>query len=172
MARLHPVISILLLAIGLGIVTLPTAVMAQVVDADDSRHAGYYYPEPGPAEAYKPRSKILSDSDRERRIGFVTLLAVQQFAKSTPRFAMIAKGSDAEKLIIVAIEDGYMDTIYRGRAVLAMLTAIARSTPLLQEMNVAETFTFLDLLYLMGFTQVTISDGKDFAHTIVMAPGD
>ena len=51
-----------------------------------------------------------------------------------------------------------------------MLTAVARATPLLQELNVAETFTFLDLIYLMGFTQLTISDGDEFSHTIVLDP--
>jgi hypothetical protein len=130
----------------------------------------YYYPEPTVVEAYKPRSRILDDSDRNRRVGFVTLLTARQLASSPPRIAIFAKGAEAEKLIIVSLHDDFMDTVYRGRAVLAMLTAVARATPLLQELNVAETFTFLDLIYLMGFTQLTISDGDEFAHTIVLDP--
>lgn len=168
MARLH----FCTLIIGLGVyastLVLPSIVAAQDVEADDTRHAEYYYPEPSVVEAYKPRSRILDDSDRNRRVGFVTLLTARQLASSPPRIAIFAKGEEAEKLIIVSLHDGFMNTIYRGRAVLAMLTAVARSTPLLQELNVADTFTFLDLIYLMGFTQITISDGDEFAHTIVL----
>jgi len=40
--------------------------------------------------------------------------------------AIFAKETEAEKLIIVAPVDGRMDTIYRGRAVLANMTATAR----------------------------------------------
>ncbi|MEO0392503.1 MAG: molybdopterin-guanine dinucleotide biosynthesis protein A [Pseudomonadota bacterium] len=172
MARLHLlfIATIVALGMGAGLVLNPAVSLAQEIEADDARHAGFYYPEPDLVEAYKPRSRILPDSDRLRRVGFVTLLTTQQMASGTPRLAIFAKGAEAEKLIIVALQDGYMDTLYRSRAVLAMLTAVARSTPLLQEMNVADRFTFLDLIYLMGFTQMTISDGDELAHTIVLSP--
>jgi hypothetical protein len=80
---------------------------------------------------------------------------------------MFAKGTESEKLIIVAVEDGPLDTLYRARAVLANMTSVARLTPLFQELNVVETFTFFDLLYMLGFTQLTISDGREFAHQVV-----
>jgi hypothetical protein len=79
---------------------------------------------------------------------------------------VFAKGDDAEKLLIVALKDGVIDTLYRARALLAMLTSVARGTPLFQELGVAETFTFFDLLKILGFTQLTISDGDAFAHQV------
>jgi hypothetical protein len=59
-----------------------------------------------------------------------------------------------------------MDTIYRARGLLAMLTAVARTSDVFRHFQVEELFTFLDLLKMLGFTQITISDGKDFAHQI------
>ena len=135
----------------------------------DDRHAGYYYPEPATSETYKARARTLVGADRGQRIAFVTGVTLKQGERPHPAMlAMFAKGDEAEKLIIVGLQDGRLNTIYRARAVLAMLTATARATPIFQEYQVEEIFTFLDLCKMLGFEQVTISDGKDFAHQILI----
>ena len=144
------------------LLTSPTA------SADD-RHAGYYYPGPASTETYKARARTLEGADRTQRIAFVTGVTLEQRARPHPPvLAMFAKGDEAEKLIIVGLVDGRMNTIYRARAVLAMMTATARTTPIFQEYRVEEIFTFLDLCKMLGFKQVTISDGKLFAHQILI----
>jgi hypothetical protein len=136
---------------------------------EDDRHAGYYYPEPQTTETYTARVTVLPDSDRNRRIAFVTGLTKQMLAgQYEPSYAVFAKGDQAEKLIIVALADGPLDTIYRARALLAELTAVARLTPFFQENTIAEQATFLDLLKLLGYTQLTVSDGDQFAHQITI----
>jgi hypothetical protein len=133
----------------------------------DDRHAGYYYPAPQTVEVYQTRGDTLPDSDHVRRIGFVVELTRQMLDKPyAPEFVVFAKGEDAEKLLIVALKDGVIDTVYRARALLAMLTSVARATPLFQEVGVADYFTFFDLLDMMGFRQLTISDGDGFAHQV------
>ena len=67
-------------------------------------------------------------------------------------------------MIVVALGEGHIDTLYRARALFAMLTAAARSNRFLNELGVAEFFTFFDLAKLLGFSQITISDGDAFAH--------
>ncbi len=135
--------------------------------AAEDRHAGYYYPPPQSSEVYTARVAPLADSDRVRRIGFVTGLTKEMLgARYAPAYAIFAKGAEAEKLIIVGLADGQLNTVYRARAVLAMLTALARLTPFLRDNAAVEETTFLDLLKLLGFTQVTVSDGADFAHQI------
>ena len=61
-----------------------------------------------------------------------------------------------------------MDTIYRARALLATLTAVARSSRLFQEFGVQEYFTFFDLARLFGFDRITVSNGIDFSHQIYL----
>ncbi len=137
------------------------------VDDEGDRHAGYYYPEPQSEEIYEARSVPLPDSDRSRRLAFVTVLTQQQLtAPYPPSIAMFAKGTEAEKLIIVGLRDGPMDTLYRARGVLAMLTASSRTSELFRQYHVQDIFTFLDLLMLLGFEKLTVSDGKDWAHVI------
>ena len=75
-----------------------------------------------------------------------------------PQFAIFAKGDDAEKLIIVGLNDGYLNTLYRARAILAMLTSVARATRFMTDLGVADFFTFFDLAKLLGFKKITISD--------------
>ena len=58
--------------------------------------------------------------------------------------------------------------IYQARAVLAQMTSIARTSPIFRENNVQDMFTFLDLARMLGFEELTISDGQSFAHRIAI----
>src|SRR3546814_20327287 len=89
----------------------------------DDRHAGYYYPEPGTTEVYAARAYTLPEASRKVRIAFVTSITNEQNkAPYPPQAAIFAKGSEAEKLIIVALVDGRIDTLYRARAIFAPMT--------------------------------------------------
>ncbi len=143
--------------------------LAATAAAAEDRHAGYYYPPPGSTEVYEARALTLPDSDRSRRIGFVILMTQQLLSQPyPPDFAIFAKGEEAEKLIIVGLQDGRLDTIYRARALFATLTAVARDSELFRDYKVEDLFTFFDLCKLLGFTQITISDGRDFAHQVTI----
>ena len=153
------------LAAGLGLAILGGAGAA----AAEDRHAGYYYPPPQTVETYRARTETLKDSGRTRRIGFVVELTRQMLRRPyPPDYAVFAKGDDAEKLLIVALRDGVIDTLYRARALLAMLTAVARGTPLFAQLGGEEVLTFFDLMKILGFTQLTVSDGDGFAHQVVI----
>ncbi len=153
------VTAVLLLAAGLLLAT-PAA------RAED-RHEGYYYPQVTSSEVYHSRIKTLPDSDRTRRIGFVTGVTTGQTERPyAPITAMFAKGNEAEKLILIGLQNGPLDTLYRARAVLAMLTATARTTAVFRDLDPQAQYTFLDLLKLLGFNQITVSDGRTWAHRI------
>lgn len=135
-------------------------------DSDD-HHAGYYYPAVTSSETYHSRVKTLPDSDRTRRVGFVTGVTAGQTERPyAPTTAMFAKGKDAEKLILIGLEDGPMDTLFRARARLAMLTATARTTAVFRDLDPQSQYTFLDLLKLLGYSQITLSDGRTWSHQI------
>ncbi len=156
---------LVVVVLGLALGIFPAATGAGAGD----RHAGYYYPEPTSREVYEARSQTLPNADRMTRIGFVTGIANHVSERPyPPQAVMFAKGAEAEKLIIVALVDGRIDTLYRARAVLANMTAAARMLPAFQEMGVQDYFTFLDLAKMLGFKQLTISDGRDFAHQLTI----
>ena len=132
------------------------------------RYIGYYYPEPT-SETYVARSRTMEEADRTLRIGFVTGITQQLLSRPYPPTAAIyAKGGEAQKLIIVALEDGRIDTIFRARAIFANLTAVSRGLPIMQELGVQDWFTFFDLAKMLGFTHITISNGRDFAHQVIL----
>jgi len=159
-------IRIWLAAVAVGMITGVSNIAAT---AAADRHVGYYYPEHGPAEIYEARAQTLEEANRTLRIAFVTGLSNQQFTQPyPPQIAIFAKGNEAEKLIIVALVDGRLDTIYRARAMFANMTAAARSLPAFAEMGVQDYFTFFDLAKLLGFKQITISNGRDFAHQVLI----
>jgi len=140
------------------------------IEADEGdHHEGYYYPKPTSIEHYPARVYALPDSDRVRRQAFVIGLTKQLVGgQYAPSYAIFAKGNGSDKLIIVALADGQLNTIYRARALLATFTSVARSTSFFQQNTQPDESTFLDLLKLLGFRQVTISDGRDFAHQMII----
>ena len=155
--------------IGLAGLTMMLMLWAASAVAAADRHVGYYYPAPGAIETYKARTITTVDADRKMRLGFIVGITKNMLSMPyAPKFVIFAKGEEAEKMIIVALEDDYIDTLYRARALLAQLTAIARTTPLLQELGLADFLTFFDLVKLLGFSQITISDGDQFAHQIML----
>ena len=169
------IMRVMLAAVGLWLVAGTGPAAAQTADratADNptrDRLEGYYYPAVTSREEYVSRAKVLKDSTRARRLGFVSAVT-QQLAEQpyAPTYAMFAKGSDAKRLIIVAYGEGQLNTVYRARALFAALTGLARLTPLFQELQVEEVFTFFDLCKLLGFRTITVSDGDKFAHQITI----
>ena len=146
---------------------LLSCLAAPAVAAD--RHAGYYYPEPATSETDKARTLTLGEANREMRIGFIVTLTNKMLNRPyPPGFAVFVKGAEAGKLIIVALRDDYIDTLYRARALFAMLTSVARSSRFIIEHGLQDFITFFDLAKLLGFAQITISDGDAFAHQVIV----
>jgi len=137
--------------------------------AAEERHVGYYYPDITSSETYRARAEIAPGSERNRRIGFVVAHAARERSRPyPPRYVLFAKGSEAEKLIVVALDDEVMATIYRARAVLAQLTAEARASELFRNLAVEDWYTFFDLARLLGFEEIVVSDGRDYAHRVIL----
>jgi hypothetical protein len=136
---------------------------------EGDQHAGYYYPKPQTLEHVTSSAPTLADSDKVRRQAFVIGLTKQLVGgQYAPTYAIFAKGNQSDKLIIVGLADGQLDTIYRARALLATLTSIARATSFFQQTTHPEEATFFDLMKLLGFRRITITDGKVFAHQILI----
>jgi len=132
-------------------------------------HEDYYYPKVTSTELYVSRAKVLDDSTKQRRQGFIVGLAEQlNQLPYPPVYSIFAKGDEADKLIIMGMQDGMLNSIYRARALFAQMTSVARGTPLFHDMAVDDLFTFFDLLRLLGFTRVTVSDGKNFTHQVTL----
>jgi hypothetical protein len=148
---------------GLAMLALSAPAAAQ------DRQEGYYYPDIGSSEVYAARVPAMPDSDRRRRLGFVTGLTKQLAELPYPApYAIFAKGDQAEKLIIVGYGDGRLSTVYRARALFATLTTLIRLGPLFQGTPIDDTATFFDLAKLLGFEHITVSDGAEFSHRIVL----
>jgi hypothetical protein len=71
-------------------------------------------------------------------------------------------------MIIISNMKGQLDTIYRVRALLATMTAVARKSPVLRKVRLENVLTFLDLAKMLGFKQITISDGDKFSHQVFL----
>ena len=157
---------------SLGILSGTTAAQDAVSfskEEEQSGHEGYYYPKPQTLEHFVSNAITLPDSDKVRRQGFVIGMTKQLLdGKYAPGFAIFAKGGQSEKLIIVGMIDGQLNTVYRARALLAELTAVARSTPFFQQNTQPEESTFFDFMKLLGFRQITITDGRAFAHQVIV----
>jgi len=162
--RLLPALMLLLLS--------PLAVASQAnAQTGQDRYVGYYYPSPQQIEVYCARVPQLADITKKRRVGFIIGVksGMNRQPYETP-YAVFAKGSKSTKLIIISKVEGYLNTVYRARALLADLSTSARTTPIFANSKAPEELTFLDLMSILGFQSVTLSDGDSFAHQIRILP--
>jgi hypothetical protein len=138
-------------------------------EADEGGRVGYYYPPITSEEVFVRDLIDTPPADRAVRTNFMTEVTKAQLAApDTPRFAVFAKGDEAEHMIIVALDDQIFRTLYRARAVLAQLTANVRGTRFLVENNLQFTATWFDLAKMLGFQDIVISDGASWSHRIVL----
>ncbi|MCC8430395.1 hypothetical protein [Reyranella aquatilis] len=163
------------LAVVLAFGTLPAlaqqqpkpAAAAATPKADEDKYVGYYYPKPTAIETYTSPMQTIAGAERAQRVQFATVVSqgTIQSAYRVP-YAVFVKGEKADKMIIVGLQPGEMSTIFRARAILANMTTMSRLSPFFQERTIAEDANFFDLLKLLGFQQITISDGDKFTHQV------
>jgi hypothetical protein len=162
----------LLLAASASAQTKPAVKPAAATPATppgEDRYIGYYYPKPTSTEVFESQMQTIATMDRPQRIQFVTVVSqgTIQAAYRVP-YAVFAKGDKADKMIIVGMQGSELNTVYRMRALLANLTTMSRLSPFFQEKTVAEDATFFDLLKLLGFQSVTITDGEKTTHQVTI----
>ena len=166
-----------LAAMALALTALAAPAFAQQAPAkpaaaapkSEDRYIGYYYPKPTSTEVFESQLQTLPNMDRAQRIQFTTVVSqgTIQSAYRVP-YAVFAKGEKADKMIIVGMQGGELNTVYRMRALLANMTTMSRLSPFFQERTVAEDATFFDLLKLLGFRELTITDGEKTTHQVTI----
>lgn len=129
---------------------------------------GYYYPPVTSSEVFARTIAAPPPAGREERVAFATQFTREQIGLSyPPRYALLVKGAQADELIVVALDDQVFRTLFRARAVMAQLSAPARLTEFFARNRLADVATFYDMLKLMGFRSLTISDGVSWSHQVV-----
>ena len=127
----------------------------------------YYHP---PVTSEETFARDLIEGPRAgkaEREGFVTVVTRAQLdAPANPTFSLFAKGGASRRLYMIALSDDEFRSLFRARAVLAQLTYNLRATPFFRERGIAADATFFDVLQLLGFESLVVSDGLDWAHRI------
>ncbi|MEO0746454.1 MAG: hypothetical protein AAFY49_14005, partial [Pseudomonadota bacterium] len=63
-------------------------------------------------------------------------------------------------------DDDVFSTIYRARAVMAQMTSNMRSNEFFRSQGLEYVATFYDLLQIMEFDTLVISDGETWSHQV------
>ena len=150
------------------LLALIAALTFSTVTADaQERYEGYYYPEVTSQEQFSRVIRQGPASNKGVRVEFVTNLTAAQLASpESPRFVFFAKGADAKHLNIIALDDDVFSTIYRARAVMAQMTSNMRNNDFFRAQGLEYVATFYDLLQIMEFDTLVISDGETWSHQV------
>ncbi len=131
------------------------------------RYEGYYYPDVTSQEQFSRVIRQGPQSSKSVRVEFVTnLTAAQLAAPESPRFVFFAKGADAKHLNLIALDDDAFSTLYRARAVMAQMTSNMRNNDFFRAQGLEYVATFYDLLQIMEFDTLVISDGETWSHQV------
>src|SRR3990167_4447447 len=156
------------LVVTLAVAAAPVlAQPAKPAPAGEDKYVGYYYPKPTTVENYTSPMQRIAGAERQQRVQFITVVSqgTIQSAYRVP-YAVFVKGDKAEKMIVVGLQNGELNSIYRIRAILANMTTMSRLSPFFQERTVAEDANFFDLLKMLGFTQLTVTDGDKLSYQV------
>ena len=141
------------LLLALNILIFASVAHADIYETSD----GYYYPQITSFEDFDRVLLQTPDPAKDVRIGFVNSINKASIeSRITPQFVFFAKGDDAQKLYLIAVNDEVFKTIYRARAVLARTTSILRGGNFLASQNLQNVGTFFDLLQIMHFKTLVI----------------
>lgn len=141
--------------------TLPLAAFA------DDRREGYYYPPITSEEVFDRTVARAPKAIGAVRTAFITEITKGQLLSPTkPRIAIFGKGGETQHLIVVALDDDVFSTLFRARAVMAQLSAHARTTPFFKKNGIQFAATWYDLAKILGFEDIVLTDGKSWAHKV------
>lgn len=148
------------------IAALCSLLLATTASAED-RYVGYYYPEVTSEETFERVVRDAGGAGKAVRIDFVNALTQAQLeAPESPRFVFYVKGSDSKTLILTALDDEIFASLYRARALLAQLTVNVRQGDFFRQEQLQYVVTFFDLLQLMQFDELLITDGTSWTHRV------
>ena len=151
------------LAIFFFLVIFPFAASAE------DRREGYYYPKVQSEEWFERSIGSAPPAGRIVRTAFITQIVNAQLkAPENPPFSIFAKGTKADHMIIVALDDEVFKTLFRARGVLAQLSANARRTDFFVKNRISHVATWFDLAKLLGFRDIVITDGENWSHRIIL----
>lgn len=132
--------------------------------------AGYLYPAPNGSEVV---SSIVADTLEtppfEVRVQLVTRLTQLLGARPYPPLALPATEGD-DQTTLVFLDSGGLDvsTPYEARAMVAQMSAAVRNNPLFEQYGVENYARIFDLLKIVGFERVVITNGDDFAYMFII----
>jgi hypothetical protein len=150
-----------------ALLLLVAALSATAAPAAAQDRADYYYPPVGSSETFDRVLAPPPPAARGDRLGFLTHLTdLQARLPYAPRFAIFAKGADADEAIAVALDDAVFATLFRARAVMAQLSNPSRDTAFFRDEGLSDQATFYDLLKALGFRHLTITDGRSWSHRV------
>lgn len=133
----------------------------------EDKYVGYHYPQVTSSEEFTRVIRPTGVASKEVRVDFITQLTKAQLAApSAPQYAFFAKGAGATELIVVGLDDQTFKTLYRARGVMAQMTANVRSSPIFAGQNLQFLATFYDLLQILEFDSLVLSDGATWSHRV------
>lgn len=134
--------------------------------AQDNR-VGYYYPEITSEEVFDRVIRNGPDSSKAVRVDFINSITKAQLAApESPRFVFFSKGNSSKSLILTALDDDVFSTLYRARAIMAQLTFNVRQSGFFKQEDLQYVATFYDLLQLLQFDELIITDGAAWTHRV------
>lgn len=133
----------------------------------DDRLVGYYYPEITSEETFDRVIRNGGESSKAVRVDFINRVTLAQLkSDESPRFVFFAKGDDSTTLILTALDDDVFSTIYRARSLMAQLTVSVRQSGFFKQEELQYVATFYDLLQLLQFNELVITDGETWTHRV------
>ena len=137
---------------------------------DEITGAGIYYPPATSFEIPQIRFERMAGVGEQQRQVFVDQinLAASTPGRTVPIVAQ-AVGHDRGSLVFMYVQNETGITSYLARGLLARLTSITRSAPLIMDMDLSTEFDIYNAAAVLGFERIVVTDGRHFSHEVKLS---
>ncbi|MEM1390071.1 MAG: hypothetical protein AAGG45_03240 [Pseudomonadota bacterium] len=139
-------------------------------NAVPSLEEGYTYPAP---VGFEVVPTIVVDEvaipSFEARVQFVSQLTQMLTSRPYAPLALaMTEGNDHQTIVFMDAGRLNVSTAYQARAMVAQMSSATRNSPVFAQYGVENYASVFDLFKLLGFDQVVITDGDDFAYAFLI----
>lgn len=161
--------NILAAAAAMGLATacqsVPAGHVTSASAAEDAQTGeGRFFPNVTETEVRPVRFSAMADTGPSQRQYFTDRINMETSGRGLTA-PIVVQCAGKEQDVLVVMVSGFQEplTPYISRGLLARMTSIIRFAPTLAEMGLSEELDIYDVAAVLGFKQIVVTDGRDFA---------
>ncbi len=126
-----------------------------------------YFPKPSVTRTVIAQSGLIQEASPLNRQNLADFMNVEISNRPyPPHMSVQVLGVKGEALLITAHQNDFINSTYRAEAAMARFSSLTRTMPVFVQSGIGPYVNFTDMLAMLGFKALILSDGVAFAYQV------